>query len=180
LSSLSKLPPPPVRDQSIWPPACSAPPSAAPSPVARSPGETSSGAASIWLAGGAVGHRVQAEVLGGAFDLFGRAFDLDRAVLALEQGITLELGLDEGVEFEVRQLQQLDRLLKLRRDDKALALPKLQSVAESQCALLGKSTNLLIAIERPVWLTGRQRQQKAGHCDHPPGKTGVFLGGGQA
>jgi hypothetical protein len=48
-------------------------------------------------------------------------------------------------------------------------------VAESQCALLGKSTNLLIAIERPVWLTGRQRQQKAGHCDHPPAEAGVFL-----
>jgi hypothetical protein len=48
-------------------------------------------------------------------------------------------------------------------------------MAESQCALLGKSTNLLIAIERPVWLTGRQRQQKAGHCDTPPGKTPVFI-----
>jgi len=47
-------------------------------------------------------------------------------------------------------------------------------VAESQCALLGKSTNLLIAIERPVWLTGRQRQQKAGHCDLPSAKAGVF------
>jgi hypothetical protein len=49
-------------------------------------------------------------------------------------------------------------------------------MAESQCALLGKSTNLLIAIERPVWLTGRQRQQKAGHCDHLAAETGVFLG----
>jgi hypothetical protein len=51
-------------------------------------------------------------------------------------------------------------------------------VAESQCALLGKSTNLLIAIERPVWLTGRQRQQKAGHCDLPSAKTAVFLAAG--
>jgi len=44
-------------------------------------------------------------------------------------------------------LQKLDRLLQLRRDDKALALPKLQSVAERQCALLGKSNNVSIAIE---------------------------------
>jgi hypothetical protein len=47
-------------------------------------------------------------------------------------------------------------------------------VAESQCALLGKSTNVLIAIEGPVWLTGRERQQKAGHCDHPSERRIVF------
>ena len=47
------------------------------------------------------------------------------AFVALEQGIALELGLDIGLQLEVRQLQKLDRLLQLRRDDKALALPEL-------------------------------------------------------
>ena len=40
-----------------------------------------------------------------------------------------------GLELEVGELQQLDRLLQLRRDDQALALPKLQSRAERQCRL---------------------------------------------
>jgi hypothetical protein len=62
------------------------------------------------------------------------------AVIALQQGVTLELALDEGVQLDVRQLQKLDRLLQLRRDDKALALPKLQSVVERQCALLANRT----------------------------------------
>jgi hypothetical protein len=134
------LPPPPVRDQSIWPPACSAPWSDAVAGGALA-GRDVVGRGVHLLAGGAVGHGVQAEVLGGALGVSsGRAFGLGGAVVALEQGIALELGLDEGVELEIRQLQQLDRLLQLRRDDKALALPKLQSVAESQGALLGKST----------------------------------------
>ncbi len=132
-----------------------------PSPVARSPGETSSGVASIWwlAALSDTESRPRFSVARSAGSS-AAAFGLDGTVFALEQGIAFELGLDEGVEFEVRQLQELDRLLELRRDGKALALPKLQSVAESQCALLGKSTYLLIAIERPVWLTGRERQQK--------------------
>ena len=49
-----------------------------------------------------------------------------------EQRIALQLGLDEGLELNIRQLQQLDRLLQLRRDDKALALPDLESRAERQ------------------------------------------------
>jgi hypothetical protein len=34
-------------------------------------------------------------------------------LLALQQRVALQLGLDEGLELEVRQLQQLDRLLQL-------------------------------------------------------------------
>ena len=46
--------------------------------------------------------------------------------LALEQRIALELALDIVGEFEIRQLQQLDRLLQLRRHDQGLALLQLQ------------------------------------------------------
>ena len=54
------------------------------------------------------------------------------ALVALEQGIALQLGVHEGVELKIRQLQQLDRLLQLRRDDQTLALPYLKSRAERQ------------------------------------------------
>ncbi len=48
-----------------------------------------------------------------------------------------EFGLDEGVELKIRQLQQLDGLLQLGRDHKALALPNLKSRAERQNASPG-------------------------------------------
>ena len=51
-------------------------------------------------------------------------------LLALQQGIALDLGLDEGVELLVRQLQQLDRLLHLGRDDQPLALPYLKPLTD--------------------------------------------------
>ena len=47
------------------------------------------------------------------------------ALIALKQRILFDLGLYESFELNVRQLQQLDRLLQLRRDDEALPLPKL-------------------------------------------------------
>ena len=50
--------------------------------------------------------------------------------VALEQRIALELRLDEGVELEVGQLQQPNRLLQLRRHHQLLALPQLE-LAES-------------------------------------------------
>lgn len=71
-----------------------------------------------------IGHRVdlgQAGVPLG-LDLNGR---LVIALIALQERIALQLGLDEGVELDVRQLQQLDGLLQLRGDDEALALPEL-------------------------------------------------------
>ena len=52
----------------------------------------------------------------------GRRFRL----FALQQRIPLKLGLDELLQLEVRQLQQLDRLLQLGRDDQPLPLPDLQ------------------------------------------------------
>src|SRR5690606_32243813 len=58
--------------------------------------------------------------LHGGFGVIGRL-----RILALEQRVLLELGLDEGVQLEVRQLQQLDRLLQLGRDDQPLPLPYL-------------------------------------------------------
>ena len=57
-------------------------------------------------------------------------------LVALEQRVLLELGLHEGVELNVAQLQQLDRLLQLGSDDEPLALPELQSSIERHRALL--------------------------------------------
>ncbi len=58
---------------------------------------------------------------------------LGGAVLGLvadQERIALQLALDIGLELHVRELQQLDGLLQLRRDDQALALPKLESCAK--------------------------------------------------
>ena len=54
-----------------------------------------------------------------------------RLLLALEQRVLLELALDIGRQLEVRELQQLDRLLQLRRHHQALALTQIE--AEGQC-----------------------------------------------
>ena len=67
-----------------------------------------------------------AEIRFGALGFRGRRLGLVVAVLAilaLQQRVALELAVDEGVELEVAQLQQLDGLLQLRRDDQTLALP---------------------------------------------------------
>ena len=58
------------------------------------------------------------------------ALGLAVGLVALEQGITLELGLDEDLELEIAELEQLDRLLQLRRDDQGLALPQFQTCTE--------------------------------------------------
>ena len=50
--------------------------------------------------------------------------------VALEERILFELLLDECREFDVRHLQQLDRLLQLRRHDQRLALAELQSLGQ--------------------------------------------------
>ena len=68
--------------------------------------------------------------VGGVFPGFDRGLDL--ALLALQQRIALQLALDIGLELKIRQLQQLDRLLQLRRDDQSLALPNLETRAERQ------------------------------------------------
>ena len=41
---------------------------------------------------------------------------------------TLDFGLDIFLEFDVRELEQLDRLLQLRRHDKGLPLSQLQAM----------------------------------------------------
>ena len=51
-------------------------------------------------------------------------------LVALEQRIAFQLALDIFGQFEIGQLQQLDRLLQLRRHDQGLALPQLQTLAE--------------------------------------------------
>ena len=62
----------------------------------------------------------------------GRRVDLAAGlgVLALQQRIALELGLNEGVQLLAGQLQKLDRLLQLGRDDQSLALPDVQPLSE--------------------------------------------------
>ena len=47
------------------------------------------------------------------------------ALVSLQQRIALKLALDIGIQLDAGQLQKLDRLLQLRRDDEALALPQL-------------------------------------------------------
>jgi hypothetical protein len=51
-------------------------------------------------------------------------------LLALKQRIALELGFDEGDQLHVGELQQLDRLLQLRRHHQTVALPKLKLCGE--------------------------------------------------
>ena len=46
-------------------------------------------------------------------------------ILAFEQGVLFELLFDKGRELDIGQLQQLDRLLQLRRHHQRLALPDL-------------------------------------------------------
>lgn len=54
------------------------------------------------------------------------------AFVARQQRIAFEFGLDEGVELDIRHLQQLDRLLQLGGDDQPLPLPNLKSCAQRQ------------------------------------------------
>ncbi len=82
----------------------------------------------IQIAGvGGVGSLGPGLLLALAATLLGRSVG---RLVARQQRIALQLALDVGVQLHVRQLQQLDRLLQLRRDDEALPLPELQSCAE--------------------------------------------------
>ena len=51
------------------------------------------------------------------------------AVAALQERVLGQLLVDGARELDVRQLQQLDRLLQLRREHKALLLPKIEADA---------------------------------------------------
>ena len=57
-----------------------------------------------------------------------RRLGLGRRFIALEQRILLDLGIDIEGKLDVRQLQQLDRLLQLRRHDQRLRLPKIETL----------------------------------------------------
>jgi hypothetical protein len=46
-------------------------------------------------------------------------------VLARQEGVPLKLGLDKGIELKAGQLQKLDGLLQLGRDDQPLSLTNL-------------------------------------------------------
>ena len=50
------------------------------------------------------------------------------ALIALEQRIAFKLAFDIGLQLEVGHLQQLDRLLQLRRHDQGLALFEFEAV----------------------------------------------------
>ena len=54
----------------------------------------------------------------------------------VKKRILLEFGLDIGRELEVRQLQQFDSLLQLRRHDERLRLPEVQPLRECHVKLL--------------------------------------------
>ena len=55
-------------------------------------------------------------------------------ILALEHGVFFQLFLHEVGKFQIGKLQQLDRLLQLRRHDEILTLPKVKPWCE--CHLL--------------------------------------------
>jgi hypothetical protein len=64
--------------------------------------------------------------MAGIFAALGGGFARDRRLGTvagtLQQRIALQFLLDESRQVEIRQLQQLDRLLQLRRHDQGLAL----------------------------------------------------------
>ncbi len=74
--------------------------------------------------GGLDRHRLGGPVAGRGVGGHGRRRRLRLVALlgAVEQGIALQLRLDEGGELVARHLQELDRLQELRREDHRLAL----------------------------------------------------------
>ncbi|MNQ87158.1 hypothetical protein D3C85_1023700 [compost metagenome] len=67
---------------------------------------------------------------GGGFSGFGGAVAALVALVALQQGVLFQLGLDVGFQLKIRQLQQLDRLLQLGRDDQPLTLSDLKPLTD--------------------------------------------------
>ena len=64
---------------------------------------------------------------------------------AFEQRVALELVLDVGGEFDIGQLQKLDRLQELRRHHHRLALTHHQFCRQSHCSLLTHAERTLLA-----------------------------------
>ncbi len=71
--------------------------------------------------GGAIGHMVGVVGVGVGLDRLG--VRLAVGFVALQQRVALQLAIHERLKLKVRQLQKLDSLLQLRRDDEALPLP---------------------------------------------------------
>gem|GEM_PF-5604965 len=67
---------------------------------------------------------------GGVVGGFRRSVAAGVGLVALQQGVAFQFGLDEGLKLQVRQLQQLDRLLQLGRDDQPLPLSDLQPLTD--------------------------------------------------
>ncbi|MNQ95860.1 hypothetical protein D3C85_1114380 [compost metagenome] len=67
---------------------------------------------------------------GGGFNGFGGGLAARFALVALQQGVPFQFALDEGFQLEIRQLQQLDRLLQLGRDDQPLTLSDLKPLTD--------------------------------------------------
>ncbi len=61
---------------------------------------------------------------------------LGRRVVALQQRVLLELALDEGRELHVGELQQLDRLLQLRRHDERLGVAEIEPLGKRHGVVL--------------------------------------------
>src|SRR5579864_296857 len=55
---------------------------------------------------------------------------LGGGIVELKEGILLKLSVDIGGQLDIRRLQQLDRLLQLRRHHESLALPEVESLRE--------------------------------------------------
>jgi hypothetical protein len=76
----------------------------------------------VAIAGGGVGH--------GRFGAFGRGV-VGAQLARFEQRVAVQRLANEGLDFEVRQRQQLDRLLQLRRHHQRLRLAEIEAGAES-------------------------------------------------
>jgi len=63
-----------------------------------------------------------------------RAFDAVGVLVTFQQGVALEFLLDVGRELDIRELQQFDRLLQLRRHDERLRLSQLEARSQSHDA----------------------------------------------
>ena len=59
------------------------------------------------------------------------------ALVTLEERVALQLLVDEGLELDVGHLQQLDRLLQLRRHDESLALAEFEPLVQRHGAPSG-------------------------------------------
>ena len=98
----------------------------------------------------------------GTFGGLGRLAAVGIGVVAGQERISFQLPLDKGLQLQVRQLQQLDRLLELGRDDQPLPLPDFQLLTETgHCASTpGRmARNLLEGILNPARLTASKRRQ---------------------